>query len=485
LLPKGPFLVWFRDDLRLSDHPALVAALASDCPVVPVYVYDEHSPAFRPMGGASRWWLHHSLAALDLSLRAKGSYLRIVRGAAQTAIAQLVDHYQASGMVWSRRYGAAEIAVDASIKAWCKDHGISCESFNGSLLVEPWQVTTQAGQPMKVFTPFWKSARANHSFTQPLPAPVMLPVVTATASPLEIPLDDLTLLPTKPDWAKGFTEHWQAGEAGAQQRLLDFLDDGLKGYGEDRNRPDRNNVSRLAPYLRFGNISPRQVWHVAVNRMQAGECTASERDLTVFQSELGWREFSYHLLFHNPDLVRKNYQARFDKFPWRNDPAALTAWQNGMTGYPIVDAGMRQLWQTGWMHNRVRMVVASFLIKHLMIDWRDGEAWFWDTLLDADPASNAASWQWVAGSGADAAPYFRIFNPVLQGERFDPKGDYVRHFVPELARLPKEFIHKPWTASEWVLREAGITLGTDYPAPLIDHKTGRDRALAAFSSINA
>ncbi|NBS01712.1 MAG: deoxyribodipyrimidine photo-lyase [Rhizobiales bacterium] len=484
-MPKGPFLVWFRDDLRLSDHPALVAALASDCPVVPVYVYDEHSPAFRPMGGASRWWLHHSLAALDLSLRAKGSYLRIVRGAAQTAIAQLVDHYQASGMVWSRRYGAAEIAVDASIKAWCKDHGISCESFNGSLLVEPWQVTTQAGQPMKVFTPFWKSARANHSFTQPLPAPVILPVVTATASPLEIPLDDLTLLPTKPDWAKGFTEHWQAGEAGAQQRLLDFLDDGLKGYGEDRNRPDRNNVSRLAPYLRFGNISPRQVWHVAVNRMQAGECTASERDLTVFQSELGWREFSYHLLFHNPDLVRKNYQARFDKFPWRNDPAALKAWQNGMTGYPIVDAGMRQLWQTGWMHNRVRMVVASFLIKHLMIDWRDGEAWFWDTLLDADPASNAASWQWVAGSGADAAPYFRIFNPVLQGERFDPKGDYVRHFVPELARLPKEFIHKPWTASEWVLREAGITLGTDYPAPLIDHKTGRDRALAAFSSINA
>ncbi len=484
-MSKGPILVWFRDDLRLSDHPALLAALASDCPVVPVYVFDEQSPAFRQMGGASRWWLHHSLAALDVSLRAKGSYLRIVRGAAQTAIAQLVDHYQASGVVWSRRYGAAEIAVDASIKAWCKDHGIGCESFNGSLLVEPWQVTTQAGQPMKVFTPFWKSARANHSFAQPLPAPVMLPVVTATASPLEIPLDDLTLLPTKPDWAKGFTEHWQAGEAGAQQRLLDFLDDGLKGYDEDRNRPDRNNVSRLAPYLRFGNISPRQVWHVAVNRMQAGECTASERDLTVFQSELGWREFSYHLLFHNPELARKNYQARFDKFPWRNDPAALTAWQNGMTGYPIVDAGMRQLWQTGWMHNRVRMVVASFLIKHLMIDWRDGEAWFWDTLLDADPASNAASWQWVAGSGADAAPYFRIFNPVLQGERFDPKGDYVRHFVPELARLPKEFIHKPWTAPEWVLREAGVSPGVDYPAPLIDHKTGRDRALAAFSSINA
>ncbi len=436
------------------------------------------------MGGASRWWLHHSLAGLDQSLRARGSALRIVRGAAETCIAQLVAHFQAQGVFWSRRYGAAEMAVDAGIKAWCKEKGLACESVNGSLLVEPWQVTTQAGQPMKVFTPFWKNARANHSFAKPLPAPDSLPSIQAAACPLEIPLEALDLLPTKPDWAKGFTAHWQVGETGAQQRLLDFLSDGLKGYGEDRNRPDRNNVSRLAPYLRFGNISPRQVWHVAINRMASGECSASERDLTVFQSELGWREFSYHLLFYNPDLSRKNYQPRFDAFPWRQDPSSLAAWHKGMTGYPIVDAGMRQLWQTGWMHNRVRMVVASFLIKHLMTDWRDGEAWFWDTLLDADPASNAASWQWVAGSGADAAPYFRIFNPVLQGERFDPKGDYVRHFVPELARLPKEFIHKPWAAPEWVLREAGISLGNDYPSPLIDHKTGRDRALAAFSAIN-
>jgi len=436
------------------------------------------------MGGASRWWLHHSLVGLDQSLRAKGSALRIVRGAAETCIAQLVTHYQAQGVFWSRRYGAAEMAVDAGIKAWCKDKGLACESVNGSLLVEPWQVSTQAGQPMKVFTPFWKSARANHSFAKPLRAPENLPSIQASACQLEIPLDALDLLPTKPDWAREFTVHWQVGETGAQQRLLDFLSEGLKGYGEDRNRPDLNHVSRLAPYLRFGNISPRQVWHAAINRMESGECRASERDLTVFQSELGWREFSYHLLFYNPDLSRKNYQSRFDAFPWRQDPTSLAAWQKGMTGYPIVDAGMRQLWQTGWMHNRVRMVVASFLIKHLMTDWRDGEAWFWDTLLDADPASNSASWQWVAGSGADAAPYFRIFNPVLQGERFDPKGDYVSHFVPELARLPKEFIHKPWAAPEWVLREAGISLGNDYPSPLIDHKTGRDRALAAFSAIN-
>jgi len=468
----------------LSDHPALVASLASGAPVIPIYIFDEQSPGIRPMGGASRWWLHHSLIGLDQSLRAKGSALRIVRGAAETCIAQLVAHYQAQGVFWSRRYGAAEMAVDAGIKAWCKDKGLACESVNGSLLVEPWQVTTQAGQPMKVFTPFWKSARANHSFAKPLPAPENLPSIQVAPCQLEIPLDALDLLPTKPDWARGFTAHWQVGETGAQQRLLDFLSEGLKGYGEDRNRPDRNHVSRLAPYLRFGNISPRQVWHAAINRMESGECRASERDLTVFQSELGWREFSYHLLFYNPDLSRKNYQSRFDAFPWRQDPTSLAAWQKGMTGYPIVDAGMRQLWQTGWMHNRVRMVVASFLIKHLMTDWRDGEAWFWDTLLDADPASNSASWQWVAGSGADAAPYFRIFNPVLQGERFDPKGDYVSHFVPELARLPKEFIHKPWAAPEWVLREAGISLGNDYPSPLIDHKTGRDRALAAFSAIN-
>ncbi len=483
-MSKGPVLVWFRDDLRLSDHPALVAALASDCPVIPVYIFDEQSPGFRSMGGASRWWLHYALDSLDQSLRDKGSRLRILRGAAMPCITDLIKHYQAQGVYWSRRYGAAEMAVDASIKAWCKDNSIACESFNGSLLVEPWMVTTQAGQPMKVFTPFWKSARANNTFAQPLPAPQNVTSTNGPASPHELALADLNLLPTNPDWAKGFSSFWSVGEAGAQQRLLDFLSDGLKGYGEDRNRPDRNNVSRLAPYLRFGNISPRQVWHVAINRMETGECPASERDLTVFQSELGWREFSYHLLFHNPSLATKNYQARFDAFPWRQDQAALVAWQKGRTGYPIVDAGMRQLWQTGWMHNRVRMVVASFLIKHLLTDWRDGEAWFWDTLLDADPASNAASWQWVAGSGADAAPYFRIFNPVLQGERFDPKGDYIRQFVPELARLPKEFINKPWTAPEWVLRDAVITLGTDYPHPLIDHKIGRDRALAAFSAIN-
>ena len=484
MLSKGPILVWFRDDLRLSDHPALVAALANDCPVVPVYIFDEDSPHIRKMGGASRWWLHHSLAALDQSLRDKGSALRVFRGAAQTCIAQLVEHYHAQGVTWSRRYGSAGMAIDASIKAWCKDKGIMCESFNGSLLVEPWLVTTQAGQPMKVFTPYWKSARANHNFAQPLPSPQGFPPITLSASPLEIPLKELDLLPTKPDWAKGFSDFWHVGEVGAQNRLLDFLLDGLKGYSEDRNRPDRNNVSKLAPYLRFGNISPRQVWHVTINRIEAGECNASERDLTVFQSELGWREFSYHLLFYNPDLAHKNYQSRFDSFPWRQDSTALSAWQNGQTGYPIVDAGIRQLWKTGWMHNRVRMVVASFLIKHLMTDWRDGEKWFWDTLLDADPASNSASWQWVAGSGADAAPYFRIFNPVLQGERFDPQGDYVRHFVPELARLPKDFIHKPWSAPEWILREAGISLGSNYPAPVIDHKLGRDRALAAFSSIN-
>lgn len=483
-MSNSPVVIWFRDDLRLSDHPALLAAVETGQPVIPIYIFDEQSPAIRKLGGASRWWLHYSLARLDQALRAKGTPLRILRGPALEIIQRVVSDWHVDKLFWSRRYGAAEIAVDSAIKTWCKNHSIVCESYNSALLVEPWTVTTQAGQPMKVFTPFWKNARARSEPDLPLPAPQSIKAAPVPTCELECHLDSLALLPQKPDWALGFAPHWQPGEAGAQQRLIDFLDHGIKGYGEDRNRPDRDNVSRLSPYLRFGNISPRQIWHVTLNRKAAGLCQATDRDLTVFQSELGWREFSYHLLYHTPELATKNFQSRFDEFPWRQDDMALKAWQKGLTGYPIVDAGMRQLWQTGWMHNRVRMVAASFLIKHLMIDWRMGEDWFWDTLLDADAASNSASWQWVAGSGADAAPYFRIFNPVLQGERFDSQGDYVRQFVPELARLPKEWIHKPWTAPSSLLGQYGVTLGQNYPLPLIDHKTGRDRALAAFAAIN-
>ncbi len=292
-------------------------------------------------------------------------------------------------------------------------------------------------------------------------------------------------MPTKPDWSKGFGKVFTPGEKGAQARLTKFLHKGLKGYAELRDRPDLDNTSQMSPYLRFGEISPLQLYHTVRTARESGETDASQKDVEIFCKELGWREFSYALLYHYPDLATKNFQPRFDDFKWRTTNTALKQWQRGLTGYPIVDAGMRQLWETGWMHNRVRMVVASFLIKHLLIDWRDGEQWFWDTLVDADPANNAASWQWVAGSGADASPYFRVFNPILQGVKFDPKGDYVRRFVPELKNLPNKYLHQPWIAPENILEEAGIELGKTYPKPIVDHDAARTRALSAYKDTRA
>jgi deoxyribodipyrimidine photo-lyase len=340
-------------------------------------------------------------------------------------------------------------------------------------LFEPWTVSTQGGQPFKVYTPFAKACRAAPEPPLPLPAPARLPAVAAV--PPGLALDDLALLPRKPDWAGGLRAAWRPGEAGAQQRLERFLASAIEGYKEDRNRPDLESTSRLSPHLRFGEISPRQLWHAARGR--------EGRGADHFVSELLWREFSYHLLFHFPELPDRNWRASFDAFPWADDPAALEAWRRGRTGFPIVDAGMRELWQTGWMHNRVRMIVGSFLVKDLMLPWQRGKEWFWDTLVDADLANNAASWQWVAGCGADAAPYFRVFNPMLQGEKFDPAGDYVRRYVPELARMPAQFIHRPWEADDATLRAAGVELGRSYPRPLVDHGQARDRALAAFATL--
>ena len=478
-------LLWLRDDLRLSDHPALTAALQKGYAVLPVYIEEPAGPKRRALGGASKVWLHHALTALNDGLTERGSALVIKRGEASTVLAKLIEQTGATALYWSRRYGAEERDTDMQIKNQAKERRLDVESFNANLLVEPWQVTTKTGQPMKVFTPFWRAARALGEPAPPLPAPKKIPLPDLDLSALKsLTIAQLRLLPTKPDWATEMLAHWTISEKGAQKRLNHFLENGLKGYAEDRNRPDLDHVSRLSPFLRFGMISPRQVWHAAVAACADGRSHASDKDLSTFQSELGWREFSYHLLFHNPELASKNYQSRFDAFPLQDNKAFLHAWQRGQTGYPIVDAGMRELWQTGFMHNRVRMIAASFLIKHLMTDWRLGENWFWDTLFDADPASNPASWQWVAGSGADAAPYFRIFNPILQGERFDPKGAYIRRFVPELAALPDDLIHKPWTAPLGLLTQYQIKLGKDYPQPLIDHGKGRDRALAAFKSLN-
>ncbi len=472
-----PAIVWFRDDLRIADNRALSAAAATGRPVVPIYIHDEESDGLRPLGGASRWWLHHSLDALSRDLTTFGLRLAILRGSAATAVPKLVEEIGAAAVFWSRRYGASERVVDTRIKSALTEAGVETESHNDHLLVEPWDMQTMAGEPFKVFTPFWRALNGRGGVETPIAKPKQI-AGTRMQIAGSVALEDLGLLPTKPDWAGGLRDAWTPGEAGAHERLTNFLRSGLRGYAEERDRPGRDATSALSPHLRFGEISPRQVWDAARNAAHSGG--AQLGDVEKFLSELAWREFSYHLLFHNPDLATRNYQPRFDAFPWRSDAKGLQVWQRGRTGIPIVDAGMRQLWHTGWMHNRVRMIAASFLSKHLLIDWRAGENWFWDTLVDADPANNPASWQWIAGSGADAAPYFRVFNPVLQGEKFDPDGAYVSRWVPELAKLSIPYIHKPWTAPEAALDAAGITLGNDYPRPMVDLPEGRARALAAF-----
>ncbi|MET0445447.1 MAG: deoxyribodipyrimidine photo-lyase [Pseudorhodoplanes sp.] len=473
---SGPSIVWFRDDLRLSDHPALNAGAKADA-LICLYLLDETSAGIRPHGGASRWWLAQSLRALDADLRKLGQRLVLRRGKASEALAALVHETGARHVFWNRRYDRAGIAVDESVIATLRSVGVSGGTFSANLLVEPGKITNKEGAALRVFTPFWKRVLALGEPRSALPAPKTLP-----RPPDVVACDHLAdwhLEPTRPDWAGGLRERWKPGESGARERLSDFLD-GIQGYADDRDRPDKPSTSRLSPHLRFGEISAVEIFRAA---RFAADNQASSRDIEKFLAELGWREFSYHLLNHFPDLATRNLQSRFDAFPWRHDDKALQSWQRGRTGYPIVDAGMRELWHTGWMHNRVRMVTASFLIKHLLIDWRLGEQWFWDTLVDADPANNTASWQWVAGAGADAAPYFRIFNPILQGEKFDPDGAYVRHWVPELARLPDKFVHKPWLASPMELAEAGVELGTDYPQPIVDHDMARKRALAALQAL--
>ncbi len=475
----SPVIVWFREDLRLADNPALNAAAATGRPVLGVFILDEESDGIRRLGGASRWWLHHSLAALRDDLAALGSALILLRGSSGDVLRRLAGDCGATAVHWNRRYAPAGIALDTNIKADLTAAGLEAVSHPGNLLAEPWTVATADGAPYRVFTPFWKAARAQSWRDTPLPAPDTLQPFGR--APTSDRLEDWGLLPRSPDWAAEFPEHWTPGETGARQRLTAFLETGLSGYASKRDRPDLIHTSRLSPHLRFGEISPVTIAAAVAHARDSGKAT--QRDADKFLAEIGWREFSYHLLYHVPTLPTQNLQPRFDAFPWVENPQALAAWQRGMTGYPLVDAGMRELWRTGTMHNRVRMVVASFLIKNLLIHWREGEAWFWDTLLDADHANNAASWQWVAGCGADAAPFFRIFNPVLQGEKHDPDGAYVRRFVPELANLPAKFIHRPWEAPSQVLADAGVTLGATYPQRIVDHAEARNRALAAFETI--
>ncbi len=473
-----PVVVWSRDDLRLGDNPALTRAVESGRPVIVVHVLDEVSPGMRPLGGATRWWLHHGLAALGADLAALGGRLILRRGPASVVIAALVEDVDAAAVFWNRRHLPAAIAIDRELKARLRLEGLTVESFQAGLLHEPHAITTRTGGGFRVFTPFWRAVTAGGRPRAPLPRPR---AVRGYAPPLaSLDLFELDLLPRAPDWSGGIAAEWTPGEAGATARLRRFLESGLSGYALRRDRPDLDAGSHLSPHLRFGEISPFTVLEAVETRVAADP--ASRADADKFLAELGWREFAHHLAFHFGDLATRNFQPRFDAFPWRDDPAFLSAWRRGRTGYPLVDAGLRQLWATGTMHNRVRMVAASFLVKHGLVDWRAGEAWFLDTLVDACPAVNPASWQWVAGSGADAAPYFRIFNPVAQGERYDPDGAYVRRWVPELARLPAPAIHAPWKASPGTLASAGIVLGRDYPAPIVDHAAARVRALAALAA---
>ncbi len=473
----GPVVVWFRQDLRLADNPALAAAVASGRAVIPLYVLDETAS---PLGGASLWWLDKSLASLGADLGALGSRLILRRGDPVHQIGEILATTGAAAVVWNRLYDKHSIARDSALKSDLRADGIEAQSFDGGLLVEPWTVKSGSGDPYKVFTPFWRAARGvfvdRPGFATPaaLPAPPSWPGSDALA--------DWGLHPARPDWSRGF-DIWTPGEGGARAMLDLFLGGAVRTYAEARNLPGVEGTSRLSPHLHFGEIGPRQVWRAVQAATNGGGVPGDQA--AKFLAELGWREFNHHLLFHWPDLPTANFKPEFDRFVWRDDPVALKAWQRGQTGYPIVDGGMRELWTTGFMHNRVRMIVASFLIKHLMIDWREGEAWFRDTLVDADIAQNAANWQWVAGSGADASPWFRIFNPITQGEKFDPDGVYVRRWIPELAKLPNDVLHQPWTASEGRLKAAGVTLGRTYPRPIVDHPAARTRALDAYAVVKA
>ena len=422
---SSPSIVWLRDDLRLADNPALRAAIDRDEPIVVLYVLDEESPGIRPFGGAARWWLHHSLASLSVRLRELGATLTLRRGPAARVVREAVADAGASAVFWNRRYGAAERDIDASLKTSLRDDGLEVASFAGSLLHEPWTVKTGSGTHFSVFTPFWRACLALPAPRKPLPAPRHLD--GASSRPASDDLDDWGLLPTRPDWAGGLRETWEPGEPAARDRLGSFLNDDIGAYDRARDEPSAGATSLLSPRLRWGELSPFTVWHEAVDADGAAG----------FLSELGWREFAWHTLFHSPDLATVNLRRQFDAFPWpRLQPSRLEAWQRGDTGIPLVDAGMRELWHTGFMHNRVRMVTASFLVKNLLIDWRRGEEWFWDTLVDADGASNPFNWQWVAGSGADAAPYFRVFNPELQAKKFDPHGLYISQWASDAPTEP-------------------------------------------------
>ena len=472
----SPTLVWFRRDLRLEDNPALAAAIERGEPVVPVFVFaegEEEDGEWVP-GGASRWWLHHALADLGAQLAERGSRLLLRTGQTSSLeqLRELARECGATAVYWNRRYEPSVVARDTQVKSALRAEGVEAKSFNAALLNEPQAVRNKSGGPFKVFTPFWRHCRG---LDARVPGRVDLDAMAPLDQwPAGVRLEELGLLPSV-GWDAGMYEAWEPTRKGALDRLSGFAP---AAYGTQRDVPGEDGTTRLSPYLHFGQLGPREV-------LQRLGRKRVERDVLEegIVRQLYWREFSTHLLFHFPETALQPLRPEFALFPWREDDALLGAWQRGETGYPIVDAGMRQLWATGWMHNRVRMIASSLLVKHLLQPWIEGARWFWDTLVDADLANNTMGWQWIAGCGADAAPYFRIFNPITQGERFDAAGNYVRRWVPELAKVPRAFIHRPWEAGELELSGAGVRLGKDYPTPVIAHSEGRRRALEAYARL--
>lgn len=461
-------IVWLRRDLRPDEQPAFQAAVDLGNPVIPLFVWapDEEAP-WQP-GAASRWWLHHSLHCLAQDLDARESRLILRQGTTQQVLDELIEKHDVTAVFWNRRYEPAVIKRDEAVKTHLKDRGVRVESFNGALLIEPWEVSTKQDKPYQVFTPFWKASQPLIEIGEKWECPPKLK--SPKTWPASDKLQQLELLPTI-SWDEGLQEAWTPGTSGARAELADFLESRLSGYKDDRNRPDMRGSSRLSPHLHFGEISIREVYRQANERAGANGILRKSGD--VYLSELGWREFAHHLLYHFPRTVDQPLRERFADFPWESDPIALSKWQQGQTGYPIVDAGMRELWRTGWMHNRVRMIVASFLCKDLRISWREGVAWFWDTLVDADLANNTLGWQWTAGCGADAAPYFRVFNPTTQAAKFDPDGVYIREYCPELKELEGKTVYEPWKVGEQC----------DYPEPMVDHGEARQIALSAYETV--
>jgi deoxyribodipyrimidine photo-lyase len=475
-------IVWLRDDFRLDDQPAIGAA--ANRPALFVHIHDEKGGGGRPLGGAAKWRLARSLAAFAAELSARGGRLDIVSGDAEPAILRLAAAANVSRVLWTRRTEGGATALDARVKTALKARGVEAQSLNGRLLREPWELAKADGVPVGVFSAFWRRHRALGSLPAPTPAPQRLtPMPWPAGAPAPTSIEALRLTPTAPDWAAELGLGEAPGEQGALGALKSFVGEPLRGYAAERDLPAADAGSRLSAHLRFGEISPRRVAHAVETAAAADPGMAATTD--KFLAELGWRDFAAALLFAHPGLATRPLRPEFERFPWRDDEKDFRAWTRGRTGYPIVDAGMRQLWRTGFLPNRVRMIAASFLVKHLLIDWRRGEQWFWDTLVDADPASNPLNWQWVAGSGVDSAPYFRIFNPVLQARRFDPDGAYVRRWVPQLAQLEAPEVHAPWEASSAALARAGIVLGQTYPKPIVDHAQARARALAAFEDMRA